>query len=327
MKEITTPYINLQSDFGFKYVFGSEKNKSALMTFLNVLFAGRLTVTDVIFHDKEILPSEQEGKRIVYDVYCTFPSTRSKSDFFPESQTMDSKGQLETDYHFILEMQNIYTPPFEERIVYYSSKIISEQGKAGWNYELSPVFTIGIIDFNFSHLTPKLVRDIMLVDRESGEPLTDKIHIYFCSLKEVPEKWENCRTDLSQVLFIIKNMDNMDNTSIAYREGRYRDIFNAARSNTLNPEEIVAYSQSLEKLRDTRAGILFAADKARAEGRAEGIAEGMAKGIAEGRAEGRAEGEKNKLKQIVVALRHRGYDDIVIADMLNEPVDAIALID
>ncbi|MDE6337202.1 MAG: Rpn family recombination-promoting nuclease/putative transposase, partial [Muribaculaceae bacterium] len=68
---ITTPYINLQTDFGFKHAFGNPKHKPALIKFLNVLFEGKLTVTDVVYHDKEILPSEKDGKRIVYDVYCT----------------------------------------------------------------------------------------------------------------------------------------------------------------------------------------------------------------------------------------------------------------
>ncbi|MBD5262606.1 MAG: hypothetical protein HDS39_00845 [Bacteroides sp.] len=68
--EIQTEYINIQTDFGFKHVFGNIDNKTALVRFLNALFEGRLTVTDVVYHDKEILPSEENGKRIVYDVYC-----------------------------------------------------------------------------------------------------------------------------------------------------------------------------------------------------------------------------------------------------------------
>ena len=62
MEEIKTPYINIQTDFGFKEVFGQEKNKRALIRFLNILFAGKLTVRDVVYHDKEILPSEEKGK-------------------------------------------------------------------------------------------------------------------------------------------------------------------------------------------------------------------------------------------------------------------------
>ena len=190
-------------------------------------------------------------------------------------------------------MQNLYTPPFEERIVFYASKMVAGQGKAGWDYELEPVFAVAITDFNFNHLPPKLVRDIMLIDRETGEALTDKLHIYLCSLKEIPQTWEKCKTELEQILFLIKNMESMDNTSLAYQEGNFTEIFDAARSNRLRDEEIVAYSQSLEKLRDTQLGIKYAADRASAEARA--------KALAEGRAEGRAEERESSIR-IMLAL-------------------------
>lgn len=84
----------------------------------------------------------------------------------------------------------------------------------------------------------------------------------------------------------------MDNTSLAYREGKFADIFEAARSNRLRDEEKVAYSQSLEKLRDTQKGILFAADRAREEGKEAGYV----KGHAEGRADGLRESALKMLK-------------------------------
>ena len=71
-------------------------------------------------------------------------------------------------------------------------------------------------------MSPKLVRDVMLVDRESMEPLTDKLHIILCSLKEIPTRWEVCRTELEEMLFLIKNVENMDDTSVAYKEGILR---------------------------------------------------------------------------------------------------------
>ncbi|MBD5359015.1 MAG: Rpn family recombination-promoting nuclease/putative transposase [Bacteroides sp.] len=270
MADIKTPYLNLQTDFGFKFVFGSLHNKRALVRFLNALFQGKLTVTDVTYHDKEILPPEKGGKRIVYDVYCTSSVKRSDSPFLTAYQAKDDKGGLQTDHHFILEMQNIYTPPFEERITFYASRMVSAQGKAGWDYTLEPVFAVAVTDFNFSHMSNKLVRDVMLVDRDTMEPLTDKVHILLCSLRELPGSWEECRTDIEQALFLIKNIDKMDNRSLAYREGNFAEIFEAARSSHLREDETIAYSQSLEKLRDTQKGILFAADRAREEGRAEG---------------------------------------------------------
>ncbi|MDE6653466.1 MAG: Rpn family recombination-promoting nuclease/putative transposase [Muribaculaceae bacterium] len=317
MNAIQTPFINIQTDFGFKEVFGREKNKKALLRFLNILFDGKLRITDVTYHDKEILPSEQDGKRIIYDVYCTTPAKKSDSSFFPEVQTSGRDGEKEKDHHFILEMQNIYVHPFEERIVFYASRMISGQGKPGWDYELDPVFAIALTDFNFSHMKPKLVRDVMLVDRDSMEPLTDKLHIMMCSLKEVPEKWEACRTELEEIMFLIKNMDNMDSASTAYREGKYAEVFDAARSNNLRPDDMVEYSKSLDKLRDIQRGIKYEAEraskKAMEEGRAKGIAEGRAKGIAEGRAKGIAEGRAEEKIVIAKNMRSSGINADIIA--------------
>ncbi|MDE5874782.1 MAG: Rpn family recombination-promoting nuclease/putative transposase, partial [Muribaculaceae bacterium] len=180
-KTIQTEFINLQTDFGFKLMFGSAKHKPILLRFLNALFHGEFKVIDVTFHDKEILPKTKEGKRILYDVYCTSETTREESPYFPDNQLSQEKRKLKTHHHFILEMQNIYTPPFEERLVHYTSQAISNQGKTGWDYTIEPVFTIAIVDFNFNHMKPKAIRDVMLCDKESGEILTDKIHLTICS--------------------------------------------------------------------------------------------------------------------------------------------------
>lgn len=86
----------------------------------------------------------------------------------------------------------------------------------------------------------------------------------------------------------------MDNNSIAYKEGRYKDMFEAARINSLKEEEYIRYSDSLEKLRETQAGIKYEAMMASREARAKALEEGRAEGRAEGRVEGRAEGEKEE---------------------------------
>ena len=107
----------------------------------------------------------------------------------------------------------------------------------------------------------------------------------------------------------------MDSMSLAYREGRFAEIFEAARSNRLREDEKIAYSQSLEKLRDTQAGITFAADRAREEGEAKGRAEGRAEGEAIGRAEGVA--------SVAVNLLRRGLDVDFVASATGLSVEKI----
>ena len=54
-------YINHYTDFGFKWLFGTEKNK-AILIFLNALFDGMEVVEDLEFRQNEHL---EPDRRIV----------------------------------------------------------------------------------------------------------------------------------------------------------------------------------------------------------------------------------------------------------------------
>lgn len=263
--KITTPYINLQSDYGFKRLFGTEEFRGALLQFLSAVLGDDIKITDVEFHDKEILPESEEGKKIVYDVYCTMtvPSGDSSLKRRHLKRMDKDKG---VPHHFILEMQNIYEPPFEDRMLYYTSKIVSSQGYSGWNYDLDPVVLMAVTDFDFSFLTPSLMQDFRISERTTGEVLTDKFRMLFFSLRQVPDEWEDCKNEIQRLLYLIKNMDKLDKTSKPYLEGGYEKIFEAAESNRLVAEDVVLYSQSLDRIRAYQAGIDYAAEQSMEKG-------------------------------------------------------------
>ena len=55
-------YINHYTDFGFKWLFGTEKNKAILIDFLNALFDGMEVVEDLEYRQNEHL---EPDRRIV----------------------------------------------------------------------------------------------------------------------------------------------------------------------------------------------------------------------------------------------------------------------
>lgn len=55
-------YINHYTDFGFKWLFGAEKNKAILINFLNALFDGMEVVEDLEYRQNEHL---EPDRRIV----------------------------------------------------------------------------------------------------------------------------------------------------------------------------------------------------------------------------------------------------------------------
>lgn len=121
-------YMNLLTDYGFKRIFGSEDNKKILINFLNVILKGEENIIDLSFKDKEILPSREDGKRILYDLYC---------------ETSDHR-------HIIVEMQRFIQPFFLNRALFYTSASLVSQGIKGgkWQYSVEPVYGIFLLDFH-----------------------------------------------------------------------------------------------------------------------------------------------------------------------------------
>lgn len=102
-------YINPYTDFGFKYLFGTEPNKDITLELVNALLQGQETITSLT-----LLPTEQLGdtrldRRSVFDVYCE-----------------NEKGEK-----IIIEMQKADQQWFKDRSVYYSSFPIRSQGRRG----------------------------------------------------------------------------------------------------------------------------------------------------------------------------------------------------
>ncbi|MDE6021618.1 MAG: Rpn family recombination-promoting nuclease/putative transposase, partial [Ruminococcus sp.] len=148
-------FIKLRSDYGFKRAFCSPQNAEVLKKFLNALFEGKMVVTDVTFQDKEVLPPDQNGKRIVYDAYCT----------------------TSTGYHFVVEMQRKQSELFGKRMVFYISSCIFRQGEKGGSFKFDPVYLIVITDFDMKPLEKRIVNEIVLMERNTNVVFTEDFKI------------------------------------------------------------------------------------------------------------------------------------------------------
>lgn len=61
-------YVNPHTDFGFKRLFGTEFNKELLISFLNALFRGEQTVTDVTYLNPEQLKLYEDNLKAYRDI-------------------------------------------------------------------------------------------------------------------------------------------------------------------------------------------------------------------------------------------------------------------
>ena len=128
MSSLKDKYINPLTDFGFKKLFGTEPNKALLIDFLNQILPKRHQIKNLNYSRNEQLALKELDRKAIFDLYCIGVS-----------------GE-----RFIVEMQKAKQNYFKDRSIYYSSFPIQEQAQKGdWNYELDPVYTIGILDFIF----------------------------------------------------------------------------------------------------------------------------------------------------------------------------------
>ena len=125
-------FINPFTDFGFKKIFGEEPNKDLLIDFLNELLREHdASIKDLTYKKTEHLGKSDMDRNVVFDLFCE-----------------NERGEK-----FIVEMQKAKQSFFKDRMLFYSTFPIQDQGikKQNWNYNLKAVFAIGILDFTFEH--------------------------------------------------------------------------------------------------------------------------------------------------------------------------------
>lgn len=269
-------FIDPRADWAFKRIFGSDDTKECLITFLNGLFKGELTITDVMFEKNEQTKQREDERGVIFDVKC---------------KTQDGR-------HIIVEMQKKEQEFFVDRALYYSAKAIVGQGLKGrWNYHLAPVYTICLMDFVAEEGIPAQFRtDYALCNIETGKQELERMRIVYLQLPLFQGKTEaDCEDDIFKCwIYILRNMSNLESMPFIDKYPVFRKLAAISDIRQLSPEEQEMYDEDLKIMRDLYATKLFEIKRRKRE-REKALTEGRAEGLEKGRAEGRAEGlEKGK---------------------------------
>ena len=285
-------YINPYTDFGFKRLFGTEPNKAILIEFLNALFEAeqdpaieRHVITDLTYLPGEQLGILETDRRAVFDVYC---------------QTASGKK-------IVVEMQNSYQQFYKDRVIYYSSIPIYEQGLRGrWNFELNAVYVVSIMNFSFSHSSdvedaPKYYHTrVMLMDTREKTIFSDKLTLFFLEMKKFDKTEAQLTTQLDKWMYLLKNIDRLMALPKAISEPVFMQFMEQAEIARFTREERQRYDRSIMAYRDVENSV----DTARAEGIEKGLKEGKEKGLKEGIEKGLKEGiEKGRNEGFVASIR------------------------
>lgn len=257
-------------------------NKDLLIGFLNALFHGTHTITDLNYLNGEQLGIRKEDRRAIFDVYC----------------------ETESGEKFIVEMQNVFQQFFKDRSVYYSTFPIREQAKRGdWDFRLESVYTVGILNFVFDedkNSKDYFHHEVKLMDVNTKKVFYDKLTFIYLELPKFAKTENELETLFEKWVFVLKNLSRLLERPVALQERVFKRLFEAASIARFTPNELREYEASVKAYRD----IVNAVNTARMEGLEEGLEEGLAKGLEEGL----AKGERKKQTEIARTLKEMGLD-------------------
>ena len=244
-------YINLLTDFGFKRVFGTEPNKNLLIDFLNTLLPAHHRIKDVTFKNNENVGNTYLDRKAIFDIYC----------------------QGESGEYFIVEIQKAKQNFFKDRSVYYSTLPIQEQAEKGdWNYKLTPVYTVGVLDFIFAehqHEKNTILHTVELKNQHC-EVFYDKLKFIYIELPKFTKTLEELESQFDKWLFLLRHLSELKNPPQLLQAEIFNQLFTVAEIANFSPRERDSYENSLKYYRDLNNVV----DTSRQEGLLQGREEG-----------------------------------------------------
>jgi predicted transposase/invertase (TIGR01784 family) len=257
-------YINPYTDFGFKKLFGTEANKDLLIDFLNQLITEQGIIQNVQYLPAENLGRSAYDRRAIFDIKCTTDSGAT----------------------FIVEMQKSKQNYFKDRSVFYTTFPIQQQAQDGeWDYKLTPVYFVGILDFVFTENkddTDVMHHEVKLVDIKTNQVFYNKLTFIYLEMPKFNKSEDELLTSYDKWLYVLKQLPRLQRCPAKLQDKIFQKLFKVAELAKLPPLEAMRYEDSLKVYRDN-----FAVMKTALE-------ESEAKGEARGEARGRAEGEKER---------------------------------
>lgn len=248
-------------DFGFKTLFGTQRNINLLRRLLETVF--KCSIPDIRFINIEHQGDSEEDRKAYFDVAC-------RSD---------------DGHQFIVEVQLKKQEFFPERAVYYSTFPITAQAPTGrWNYSFQPVYFLGLINFDMRHLDPsradpsQFVHYFSILDEHTHECMTDRLRFVFVEVGRFNKPLEECDSFEDQLLYVMKNLPTFASRPKGLDDSYFDEFFEAATFASLPAEDKKSYRKTMGTVNDYLNTIDYARQEGREEGRAEGRVEGREEG-------------------------------------------------
>ena len=180
---------------------------------------------------------------------------------------------------FIVEVQCYPNDYWFQRCVSYASRAYERQNTRGEDYDVPPVYLIGLMGTEIPHESSetwrnRYISEYTFMEKYSHELQDETIIIIFAELARFDKSLDECEDDVERMLYVLKNMGTLDRIPRSLHHEIFRRIFEACDRDNFSEDKRKQYDQDMyDEVR--RLGELATARRmGREEGREEGLAEG-----------------------------------------------------
>ena len=274
-------YIDPLSDWGWKTLFGSERYKEHLISFINAVYPD-LGITDITYENVEDQGDTAFSRNSRFDLICQTDKSES---------VMVEVQKAEQEYFF---ERGLWTTSF---------KIRDQAPKGKWDYHLKGVYSIGILTFppgkieGFDWDDNSYIHSFSLREDESFKRMTDLLRFTYIAtdkFKKTPGELENI---LEKWVYLLTNLKRLDGRPEELRDRIFERFFKAAEIARLPKEQQQNYRRKVMSENDWENALEFAEKKGRKAGMEDGMEAGRKAGMEAGMEAGKKTIAKNLLSE------------------------------
>lgn len=250
----------------------------------------------VDFCFKELMQNENIRRNIIAALLNISPDEVAKTELMPTILRKESKDdkygildvrvKLKDGKQIDFEMQVNYFDYWENRSIYYLSKMYTEQIKEGEGYDrLQKCIHVSIFDHDFFKDDRECYRRIAFCDTKTGKEYSDLMEIHILELSKLPPKHKN-ETGLLQWMRFLGGKSRKDFEEMAKNNPELEEAY--AELEKLSADEIkrMEYEARQKAIRDYKIGMMSAERIGLEKGMKEGLEKGMQQGMQQGIEEG-----------------------------------------
>ena len=288
--KMTRTLLNPKVDFVFKKIFGSEDNKSVLMSFLNATLKPKEEIVSVELKNTDIEKEYVKDKFLRLDVKATTN----------KNETINIEIQLKDEHNMI------------QRTLYYWSKLYEEQiGEGDFYNKLNRMVCINIL--NFKYLKNDRFHNVYrLKEIETDEELTDIEEIHFIEIPKLREINLKEEKDMLKVwIEFLRDPESEVIRSVEMSNEEIRRAKDKLYKLSQDEKERELYFIREKSIKDEASALYNAEQK------------GIEKGIEQGMKEGLEQGEKKAKIDTIKKLNLMGLSIEQIAQGVSLTIDEV----